>query len=245
MPVSTTASTDFANDAYAKAAGEGFAALGAGQLEKARRAFEKARALRPEGPEAVEGLRRIDAARAARSLAVRRAEAEDLEDEERWQDALDAYDALPRQDASLAWAQEARARAGARLQLGESLQALIDHPDRLSNPQLRDQAAALLQTAEQLPTSGPVLRTQVARLTSLLPALDKPVRLSLVSDNRTQVTIPSVGSFGSFARRDVELKPGHYTVIGTRDGYREVRHEITVSPGEEYLTVNVSCSEPI
>jgi hypothetical protein len=24
-----------------------------------------------------------------------------------------------------------------------------------------------------------------------------------------------------------------------------VRHEITVSPGEEYLTVNVSCSEPI
>jgi serine/threonine protein kinase/tetratricopeptide (TPR) repeat protein len=239
------ASTDFANDAYAKAAGEGFAALGAGRLDKARSAFEKARALRPEGPEAVEGLRRVEAARAARSLAVRRAEAEDLEDEERWQDALDAYDAVLRQDASLVWAQEARARAGARLQLGQSLQALIDHPDRLSNPQLRDQAASLLQTTGQLPTSGPVLRTQVARLTSLLPALDKPVRLSLVSDNRTQVTIPSVGSFGSFARHDIELKPGHYTVIGTRDGYREVRREITISPGEEYLTVNVSCSEPI
>jgi eukaryotic-like serine/threonine-protein kinase len=244
-PVSTTASTDFANDAYAKAAGEGFAALGAGRLEKARQAFERARALRPEGPEAVEGLRRVEAARAARSLAVRRAEAEDLEDEERWQDALDAYDAVLRQDASLVWAQEGRARAGARLQLGESLQALIDHPDRLSNARVREQAASLLQTAEQLPTSGPVLRTQVARLTALLPVLDKPVHLSLVSDNRTQVTISSVGSFGSFARRDIELKPGHYTVIGTRDGYREVRREITVSPGEEYLTVNVSCSEPI
>ena len=235
----------FATDAYAKAAGEGFAALGAGQLERARRSFEQARALRPDGPEALDGLRRVEAARAAHTLSVRRADAEDLEDEERWQEALDAYDAVLRQDSSLGWAQEGRARAGARLQLGESLQALIDHPERLSSPRLRDQAATLLQTAEQQQDSGPVLRTQIARLTGLLPALDKPVRLSLVSDNRTQVTIQSVGSFGTFARRDIELKPGRYTVIGTRDGYREVRRDITVSPGEEFLTVNVSCVEPI
>ena len=239
------AGAGFADDPYARAAGEGFAALGAGQLEKARRAFETARALRPDGPEAREGLRRVEAARAGRAFSLRRAEAEDLEDEERWQDAMDAYDAVLRQDASLAWAQEGRARAGARLQLGDSLQALIDHPDRLSNPRLRDDAATLLRTAEQQPDSGPVLRTQIARLTALLPALEKPVRLSLVSDNRTEVTITTVGSFGTFARRDIELKPGHYTVIGTREGYREVRHDITVSPGEQYLTVNVICSEPI
>ena len=244
-PDQTAPAGAFAADAYAKAAGEGFAALGAGQLEKARRSFEQARRLRPDGPEALDGLRRVDAARASHTLSVRRADAEDLEDEERWQEALDAYDAVLRQDPSLAWAQEGRARAGARLQLGESLQALIDHPERLSSPRLRDQAAALLQTAEQQQDSGPVLRTQIARLTGLLPALDKPVRLSLVSDNRTQVTIQSVGSFGTFARRDIELKPGHYTLIGTRDGYREVRRDITVSPGEEFLTVNVSCLEPI
>ncbi len=239
------ATTAFADDAYTKAAGDGFAALGAGNLEKARRSFETARALRPDGPEALDGLRRVEVARAARSLSARRAEAEDLEDEERWQDALEAYDAVLRQDGRLAWAQEGRARAGARLQLGDSLQAVIDHPDRLSNPRLRDEAASLLQTAQQQPTVGPVLRTQIARLTALLPALDKPVRLSVVSDNLTQVTIQSVGNFGSFARRDIELKPGRYTVIGTRDGYREVRHDITVSPGREYLTVKVSCSEPI
>jgi tetratricopeptide (TPR) repeat protein len=239
------ASTAFGDDAYAKAAGEGFAALGGGQLDKARRSFEKARALRPDGPEALDGLRRVDAARAGRNFAVRRAEAEDLEDEERWQDALDAYDAVLRQDGSQAWAQEGRARAGARLQLGDSLQALIDHPDRLTNSRLRDDAAVLLQSAQQQTVSGPVLRTQIARLTALLPALDKPVRLSLVSDNHTQVTISSVGTFGSFARRDIELRPGRYTVIGTRDGYREVRRDITVSPGEEFLTVNVICSEPI
>ncbi|HZC86959.1 MAG TPA: serine/threonine-protein kinase, partial [Steroidobacteraceae bacterium] len=99
---SAAASTGFGDDAYAKAAGEGFAALGAGQLEKARRAFEKARALRPDGPEAREGLRRVDASHNRSTFGLRRAEAEDLEDEEHWQDALDAYDSVLRQDASLA-----------------------------------------------------------------------------------------------------------------------------------------------
>jgi len=34
-------------------------------------------------------------------------------------------------------------------------------------------------------------------------------------------------------------------VIGTRDGYRDVRRDITVNPGQQAQTVNVSCSEPI
>jgi tetratricopeptide (TPR) repeat protein len=49
------------DEEYARAAGEGFAALGAGHLAAARAAFERAHALRPEGAAAVEGLRRVDA----------------------------------------------------------------------------------------------------------------------------------------------------------------------------------------
>jgi len=75
--------------------------------------------------------------------------------------------------------------------------------------------------------------------------MDKPVHLSLVSDNATDIAIPSIGQFGTFARRDIELKPGRYTVIGTRDGYREVQREITISPGQESQTIRVSCSDPI
>jgi eukaryotic-like serine/threonine-protein kinase len=103
----------------------------------------------------------------------------------------------------------------------------------------------MLQDAEEQPDPGPLLSSQIARLSALVPGLDKPVRLSLVSDNLTQVAITSVGTFGSFDRRDIELKPGHYTVIGTRDGYREVRRDITVSPGADNQTVNISCYDPI
>jgi tetratricopeptide (TPR) repeat protein len=49
------------DEEYATAAGEGFAALGAGHLAAARAAFERAHALRPDGAAAAEGLRRVDA----------------------------------------------------------------------------------------------------------------------------------------------------------------------------------------
>jgi eukaryotic-like serine/threonine-protein kinase len=102
-----------------------------------------------------------------------------------------------------------------------------------------------LQEALEQPDPGPVLRGQIDRLSALLPGFDKPVHLSLVSDNLTQVAIPSIGSFGSFTRRELDLKPGRYTVIGTREGYRDVRRDITVSPGQDNVTINVSCDEAI
>jgi eukaryotic-like serine/threonine-protein kinase len=55
------ANSALTDEEYATAAGEGFAALGAGQLAAARAAFERAHALRPEGAAAVEGLRQVDA----------------------------------------------------------------------------------------------------------------------------------------------------------------------------------------
>jgi serine/threonine protein kinase len=235
-------------DAYAKAAGEGFAALGAGRLDEARASFERARALRPNGAEAVEGLRRVEAAGGGstpRSFASARSHAADLESQERWQDALSAYNAILRQDRSQTFAQQGKARAQERLELDEDLQALIDRPDLFDSSHVRNQALALLQQAEAVAEPGPILSAQMARIRSLLPGYDKPVRLSLTSDSLTQVEIESIGSLGAFAQRDIELKPGRYTVIGTRDGYRDVRRDITVSPGEQNQTINVSCSEQI
>ena len=147
------------------------------------------------------------------------------------------------------------------------MQALIDRPERLAAQSVRSQAKALLASANQQSPSGPVLRSQIARLGLLLPdyessawsgtsaadagtaartdLLDKPVRLSLVSDNATAISIPSIGQFGTFSKRDIELKPGRYTVIGTRDGYREIHRDITIAPGQESQTISVSCSDPI
>jgi tetratricopeptide (TPR) repeat protein len=234
----------FGQDRYAKAAGEGFAALGAGHLEEARAAFERARALRPTGSEAVDGLKRVDAAQHSRGFGTQRTRAEDAEADERWDDALSTYSAILRADPSQEFAQQGRDRARSRLQLHDDLQALVDRPDLLAAPEARVQAATLLQNAQQINSPGPVLRLQMARLSALLPEFERPVRLTLVSDGLTQVSMAGVGTFGGFTHREVDLKPGHYTVVGTREGYREVRRDVSLNPGQTQ-TINVSCYDPL
>jgi serine/threonine protein kinase/tetratricopeptide (TPR) repeat protein len=239
------ANAAFGDDNYAKAVGAGFASLGAGRLDEAHDAFVRARALKPGGAEAAEGLRRVSAALTARGFASMRQRAAGLEEQERWSEAERTYEDVLAADPSLAFAQEGKARTASRADLSIRLQQLIDRPDRLSTPGVRDDARALLETARAQSPQGPVIRSQIARLEALLPNFDKPVRLSLVSDNSTQVVISSIGSFGAFSRRDIELRPGKYTVVGTRNGFRDVRREITVAPGQETQTIRVTCQEPI
>jgi tetratricopeptide (TPR) repeat protein len=239
------ANAAFGDDNYAKAVGAGFAALGAGRLDEAHDSFEKARAIKPNGAEASEGLRRVGAALTARSYASARQKGAALEAQERWVDAMQEYEAALRADPSLVFAQQGKARAAERAEMSSRLQALIDQPSRLSTPAVRDEARDLLQSARIQDSPGPALRSQMTRLGALLPDFDKAVRLQLVSDNATQISIPSIGAFGTFARREIELKPGRYTVIGTRNGFRDVRRDITVSPGQGSQTVSISCSEPI
>jgi tetratricopeptide (TPR) repeat protein len=239
------AHASFGQDSYAKAVGSGFAALGAGRLDEARVSFEKARSMKPGGAEAQAGLQRVGAALSARGYAGTRQRAQALEAEERWTDAFNEYDAALKIDPSLVFAQQGRARAASRAELSGSLQALIDRPERLAAPAVRAEAESLVKRAAGVDPSGPVLRSQIQRLQILLPTFDVPVRLELVSDNATQVQIQRVGTFGTFSKREIELKPGKYTVVGTRPGFRDVRRDVTIAPGRDVQTINVACVEPI
>jgi len=232
-------------ESYARSIGAGSAALDAGRLAEARAAFVQARKLKPGGAEATQGLARVAAASRSLEFAAARSTATALEAQERWAEAAHEYAAVLKRDPSVSFALQGRARAAARAELAERLQALIAHPQRLAAAEVRSEAYTLLTLARAQTPSGPQLRAQTAQLTRLLPEFDKPVHLALESDEATQVAIPRVGSFGTFARREIELKPGRYTVIGTRAGYRDVRRDVTISPGEDTQTISVRCVEPI
>jgi len=164
------ANAAFGDDNYAKAVGAGFAALGAGRLDEARDSFVKARALNPRGAEAAEGLRRVGAALNARGFASMRQRAAVLENQERWEEAQRTYEDVLAADSSLAFAQEGKARTTSRADLSLRLQQLIDRPDRLSAPGVKEDARSLLNTARAQSPQGPMIRSQIARLESLIPS---------------------------------------------------------------------------
>jgi len=75
--------------------------------------------------------------------------------------------------------------------------------------------------------------------------MSQSITVQIKSNNQTLVTLYRVGSLGSFADKQMDLKPGKYTLVGTRQGYRDVRTEFTLEPGKSAPTVTVQCDEKI
>jgi eukaryotic-like serine/threonine-protein kinase len=234
-----------ADDSFNAEMGAGLTALNAGRLPEARTHLEKARAMRPGNPEVAAALQRAADTGSGRGVAEMEARAASYASQERWSEALAIYDEALARDPTLQFARKGRETVAPRAELGGRLQALIDRPDRLAEDNVRREAEQLLLRARAVPNAGPVIRSQVSRLELLLPTFNQPVMLALESDNATEVAIQRVGFFGAFEKREVELKPGKYTVTGKRAGFRDVRREVTVAPGQAGQIIVIRCLEPI
>ena len=85
----------------------------------------------------------------------------------------------------------------------------------------------------------------MAQLGEHIEIAEIPLSVMLLSDNLTDVVVYKVGRFGRFSSRELHLLPGHYVAVGTRAGYRDVRVEFTLAPGQEPADVTVLCQEKI
>jgi len=231
--------------AFAAAMSQGLESLARRDFESARAAFERAGRLRPGSPEVSDGLAQVERGLAGRSITTHLVAAQEAEHAERWSQALAAYRKALDVDRNLLAARQGVERAEPRAMLDAELEAVIERPERLFSSEVRGAARATLQRARAVPAPGPVLTRQVETVERLLVAAETPLRVALASDNVTDVTIHRVGRLGSFERKDVELLPGRYTVVGVRAGFRDVRREITLVPGREAPTVVIRCEEPI
>lgn len=181
----------------------------------------------------------------SRALASHREKGRALEEKEDWRGALAEYEAALAIDPFVAFATEGRARASSRAALAEALAFHVSHPQRLSTDAVAREAEALLDRANDVEGPGPRHRAQVAALEKALAEARITIPVVLESDGLTELRLSRVGRLGALTRRTVELRPGTYTVVGSRRGYRDVRRQFTVEPGQPAPVVSVRCEEAI
>ena len=232
-------------DTYSVAMSRGFAESAAGRNDAARAAFKQALAARPGSREAQEAIAALDRGQRASAVALLEARARSAESDERWDEAVAAWREAANLEPTLESAREGLARATPRAELQRRIDALNAKPERLWNAEGRAEARGLVAAAAAAGNPREKLAASAAKLDALAAAAQLPIRLRLESDGVTQVMIYRVGQYGSFATREVQLLPGRYTVVGTRTGFRDVRHEVVLPPGASAAAVVVRCEEPI
>ncbi|MEM1111462.1 MAG: hypothetical protein AAGI11_06100 [Pseudomonadota bacterium] len=224
---------------------EGYAALDAGQLSDARRSFQAAAKLRPGSSEARAALTEVDAASTASRLASLQRSGERQEQAEDWTAAVSSYQQALKLDANVLYAVEGMQRAQPRAALDAALQQVLEKPERLSEIGVAQDTAQLLARAQAVSPRGPALSQQISTLERLLEKANTPIRVTLRSDEETEVIVLKVARLGLFEQKSLNLRPGTYTALGTRNGYYDVRVSFDVSHDSAPPNVQIACTEPI
>jgi tetratricopeptide (TPR) repeat protein len=224
---------------------EGFDALVAGDFDTARAAFSAAKTLNPTSSQPVDGLMQVD--QEVRLSDIRRLEreAQSLDLAEQWETSVTVYEDVLKIDADLQFAQQGLSMARSRSALHARLMGYIEDPDTLSDQVNMQNATNLLLDVTRMQPMGPRLEDQKNELSRLLKRAATPLKIQLISDGLTDVSVLKVGRFGGFANRDLELRPGNYVAVGIRAGYRDVRVEFRVAPEIEMQPIVVQCEESI
>jgi len=231
--------------AFDNVLGQAAAALRAGRVADAEQLYARAATLRADDPRVRDGQERIAEVRRNERNAGDLATGAALEQQERWSDAVTHYRAVQDRDNSLRFAVDGLARSERRAALDAELQDYLNRPERLTAAPVRAAATRALARGEAATPQSPRLLSQMQGLRQHLSALDAPVHVEIASDNTTQVSVAPLGDLGTFHMRELELPPGQYVLIGRREGFRDVRFELRIAPGQQRATISVQCTERI
>jgi tetratricopeptide (TPR) repeat protein len=224
---------------------QGYAAIDDGSYERAMELFNEAATMRPGSAEARDGLAQAEQSELMNQILMAEVRGIAFERRELWDRAIERYREALAADPTLQFAIDGLARAQQRADLDAKLENLIENPRLLLADDVFTDAEELLTEAAAIAEPGPRITGQIEQLGELMALASTPLPVSFVSDGQTEVELYRVGNLGTFMSKELELKPGTYTAVGMRRGYRDVRERFEVLPGRELGPVTVICVEPI
>ncbi len=235
---------------FQTAMSDAYQALFSNRYSNASKAFSNALKIKPGDPTATSALQQSLASNKNASLTSLLRDAITLENQEQWGSAQSNYQTVLQRDINQVSAKLGSIRSRARAQLDSQIETVLSDTLSFSQTQQKDEATRVLADARAIKQKGPKLTQQITQLESALADSDASIKVSLLSDSLTQVSLQKVGSkvlkLGQFSNRNMALKPGRYIAIGVRLGFQDVRKEIELYPaGDSIKLITVQCDQAI
>ena len=219
---------------------DGFSHLDASNFISAREAFNKVTAVAPNNSAALGGLEQV--AQLYDVALIRQASADALEamEDGTWDQAINAYQRVLDLDPNLRLGRAGIANAQEHKRINAVMSAVLAQPQRLSDPRLFNDAERALAKAEALDSKPAAFADAIEGVEILLQQYREPVAVSFISDNAIDVNLSNVGNLGRFTQRTLTLRPGTYTLRGSKNG-ADIYANISVLPNMP--PVEIFCTE--
>jgi tetratricopeptide (TPR) repeat protein len=238
-------SEEITDIAFRDAISRALNAMQAQDTQTAESALRQAASLKPD--EQVVSDTRYQLAQLKQKIWLagqRRAAAIAVGDED-WSDAVTIYRNVLKKVPQAAFATQGLELAEDRERTHAQLDHYLTDPARIYSAQPLANAKKLMASVAEPPPEEIRLAEKIQRLKALIVQAETPLPVTLLSDGVTNVLIYRVGRLGAFTSQQLDLTPGTYTVVGTRPGYRDVRHILVVKPGAEPPALDIRCEETV
>ncbi|MCP3851951.1 MAG: hypothetical protein GY694_17200, partial [Gammaproteobacteria bacterium] len=175
------------------------------------------------------------------------------EAQEHWLKAKNDYEKILNINLNHSKALAGKERVKFYLYINELIDSIILLPERLQDDEIFTKSKKSLnfakseirekKSAEKLRIPRLIKKIDKAEL--LIKNASTLIDVTLHSDNETTVSIYRVGRFGQFNNKKLQMRPGKYTIIGVRSGYKDIRTIKNISARDKSLEISVICSEKI
>jgi tetratricopeptide (TPR) repeat protein len=238
----------FSNDSYLEQQfqdllSNGYSFMSEADFENANLSFQEAKTIYPQSLDVLQAIEVLELNQRLAEISLIQKEATIATINEMWDLAKVLYEEILILDPNIIEIKKNLQIVNERINLALDLMLYISSVDKLYDDQLYNQAIATLNKAQGVQNKGPKLEKQINDLSKVLEFASIPLETIFISDGMTQITIYKLAEFGSFYEKTISLRPGKYTAIGTRSGYRDVILKFRVEKvGQQFM---IQCKEKI
>ncbi len=229
---------------FQQAMSDFFTALHKSNFNQARRLLQKAAMEKPGNSVLMDAEKQLTTAITTARLSALEKEFRRLTAAEQWQKALQICKQALRINPDVGFAVQNSEFVRQRAELDQKINSILAQPQRLQDDGPLAEAGHVLNMAGSIKDPGPKLSARIAALNQLIARASTEIEINLHSDGVTDVVIYRVGRLGTFEEKQLKLRPGIYTVVGSRSGFRDVRQKFKVDVNQ-HISIFIHCEEPI
>ncbi len=220
-----------------------YRALSDEDYDHAESLFKSVLANYPDNSAALSGLEETSRSRTVAKIESLLSRAELEEASLDLATALTTYNAVLEINSSVQLAIEGRDRVVEIVTSTQAMKEVQRDPAALSDNDAWNDAKAVLAVAERHRGHSDSFDKLLEEYTKTVNFASAPLTVVILSDNATEITLIKTGRLGAFERHEVALRPGRYELVGSRDGWVDVRKSITVEPNMN--PIHISCEQQI
>lgn len=224
---------------------QSYQAIAQGKVEKAMQGLNAARNIAPHAQEVKDLTTVFNRLKREQRINLSQQATQTAMAGDDWEEAGKQLDLILQEQPADQGVQESIARVKKIIALQDDLQQYIVNPYQLSEPRNMVKAQEKIAATSVFLAVSPSLREKTEVLEGLLEATNRDVSVQIISDNKTDISVRSVGIVGMISSKIIHLKPGRYQFEGKRQGFKSKLIDVLLPYDKSDYRLTIICDEAI